>query len=254
MVYRGHGGDVPLSGPSLPLNGLSRLLKPREDIIFPIQEIRGVSSAYCDPVSGPEVLPGRSEGRDDEIVRAGLDADREVWIVGADLVGYAVQGEGQPAIELVDARELPADDLPGDYARGAGRPAAVEEIGGGIPEEGAVVKPPHEGEGEDDGVAAQILMERRVEEDAVALDVRWKERELGAGLLGKEPPRLGAVPRRVGPLERSHVETRDTARCAQDQGEGEAEEAMEVLLESPVLDAGAGEAKGIEEVVTKPVS
>jgi hypothetical protein len=40
MVYRGHGGDVPLSGPSLPLDGLSRLLKPREDIIFPIQEIR----------------------------------------------------------------------------------------------------------------------------------------------------------------------------------------------------------------------
>jgi len=29
---------------------------------------------------------------------------------------------------------------------------------------------------------------------------------------------------------------------------GEAEEAMEALLEAPVLDAGAGEAKGVEEV------
>jgi len=49
-----------------------------------------------------------------------LDADGEVRIVGADLVGHTVQGEGQPAVELIDARELTADDLPGDHRGGAG--------------------------------------------------------------------------------------------------------------------------------------
>jgi hypothetical protein len=97
-------------------------------------------------------------------------------------------------------------------------------------------------------MVAQVLVKGRVEEDAIALDVRREEGKLGAGLLGEHPARLGAILRSKGSLEWPHIESGDTARGAQDQGEREAEEAMEAFLEAPVLDAGAGEAKGVEEI------
>jgi len=110
------------------------------------------------------------------------------------------------------------------------------------------VEPPHEGERQDHGVIAQVLVKGRIEEDAVALDVRGEEGELGAGLLGEQPACLDTIPWRVGSLEGSHVEEGDAAGGAQDEREGETQEALEALLEAPVLDAGAGEAKGVEEV------
>ncbi|HZF14241.1 MAG TPA: hypothetical protein VFE33_36065 [Thermoanaerobaculia bacterium] len=181
-------------------------------------------------------------------MRAGLDADGKVRVVGADLVSDAIQRLREPAVELVDAGELAADDLPGDHTWSASRPTAVEKIGSGIPEERPVVKPPHEGERQDDGVIAQVFVKRRVEKDTVALDVRGQEGELRAGLRGEEPPGLDAVSRSEGSLERPHVKAGDAARGAEEQSQGEAQEAPEALLEAPVLDAGAGEAEGLEEV------
>jgi hypothetical protein len=46
------------------------------------------------------------ERSDDEVVRACLDEAGEVGIVDADLLGDAVERLGEPAIVLIDAREL----------------------------------------------------------------------------------------------------------------------------------------------------
>src|SRR5947207_3308402 len=84
---------------------------------------------------------------------------------------------GEAAIVLVDARELPAHEGPANPGLRAGRPAAVEEIGGCVPKKGTGVEPPHQRERQDNRVVAQVLMEGRVEDDPIALEVRGEKRE-----------------------------------------------------------------------------
>jgi hypothetical protein len=92
-------------------------------------------------------------------------------------------------------------------------------------------------------------MESRIEDDAIAFEVRGQERELGRAVLGgQELASLGAAPGRVSLLERSHVEADGPGRRLQDDGERQAQEAQEALFEALVLDAGPGEPEGFEEV------
>lgn len=121
---------------------------------------------------------------------------RKVRVVNADLPGDAVQGLGEAAVVLVDAGELPADLGPRDAGSRPGRPPAVEEVRGRVPEQGAGVESAHQGEGEDDGVGAQVFVEGGIEHDVIALEVCREEGELRRTPLGGEQLLLASEPSR----------------------------------------------------------
>jgi hypothetical protein len=115
-----------------------------------------------------------TERRDDQVMGTGLHYGGKVRIVETDFFGDAVQGLDEAAVVLVDARELPSDLVPGDPGLRPGGPTAIEEVGRGVPEEGAGVEPAHQRQRQDDRIVAQVLMEGRIEDDAVALEVRGR--------------------------------------------------------------------------------
>jgi hypothetical protein len=104
-------------------------------------------------------------------VSARLNEGREGRVVDTDLLGDPVERLDEAAIVLVDARELPAHEWPSDPGLRTSRPAAIKEIGGRVPEEGTGMEPPHERKRQNHRIFAQILMEDRVEDDAVTLQV-----------------------------------------------------------------------------------
>jgi hypothetical protein len=64
--------------------------------------------------SGTKMLLWRAEGCHDEVVRAGLNASGEVWIVHTDFLGDPIQGLNESPIVLVNTRQLLANQAPGD--------------------------------------------------------------------------------------------------------------------------------------------
>jgi hypothetical protein len=176
-----------------------------------------------------------------------LNLRREVGVVVSDLGRDLIESLSQAPIVVVDTGKLFANESPRDasgYARGV---TSIEKKWGHVPKEGAWVESPHEGKGKADSVLAKVSVELRVENDAVAADIRGHQVELRAMLGYQEFAGLDAVARGEGIVEGRHVAVTLAGRGPENKSEGETHEAFETLLEAAVFGTWSSKLEGVKE-------